>query len=81
MHESTIPHLPLEKLIALPVLVPPRQEQDSIVAFLMNLTDHESFERHYLSKFAQLKQGLMQDLLTGRVRVPIAEKQKVAADG
>ena len=30
-HESTIPHLPLEKLIALTVLVPRREEQDHIV--------------------------------------------------
>ena len=56
-----------------PVLCPPIEEQRQIVgrlsAFEKLLTD----ERAYQVKLQRLKTGLMQDLLTGRVRVPEAE--------
>jgi type I restriction enzyme S subunit len=68
-HESTIPHLPLEKLIALPMLLPPRVEQDHIVGRLRAIIAREQLESDYLAKAMRLKAGLMEDLLTGRVRV------------
>lgn len=73
-HESTIPHLPLEKLVSLPILLPPRQEQDLIVASVESSTHRERHEAAALEKLNSLRQGLMEDLLTGRVRVtPLLE--------
>lgn len=68
-HESTIPHLPLEKLVALPVLIPARDEQDYLVRALSALTHRAQIDRTYLDKAKQLKAALMKDLLTGRVTV------------
>ena len=74
-HESTIPHLPLEKLVSLPVLVPPRSEQDQIVASLRAVTSRERLEQDYREKLIWVKAGLTEDLLTGRVRAtPLLEK-------
>ncbi|MDE1193734.1 MAG: restriction endonuclease subunit S [Pseudomonas sp.] len=71
---STIKTIGLPFFKSYNVVVPPRYEQDQIVAILMtteqNLTDHSS----ELDKLKQQKVGLMDDLLTGRVRVtPLLE--------
>jgi hypothetical protein len=36
-------------------------------------------EKATLAKLQSVKRGLMEDLLTGRVRVPVVDAQKVAA--
>lgn len=71
---STIKTIGLPFFKSYNVVVPPRYEQDQIVAILMtteqNLTDYSS----ELDKLKQQKVGLMDDLLTGRVRVtPLLE--------
>ncbi len=58
-------------LKSLPVVAPDEKEQERIVA-LLEAADrkiHEEYER--LKKAEKLKRGLMQDLLTGRVRVKL----------
>jgi type I restriction enzyme S subunit len=82
-HESTIPHLPLEKLVALPVVIPPRDEQDCIVRTLGALTHRDRMDRAHLGKMEQLKGALMGDLLTGRVAIDeraVLGNVRVAAD-
>jgi type I restriction enzyme, S subunit len=78
-HESTIPHLPLEKLLTLPTLMPPRDEQDVIVSSIRSLIARIQNDEEQLNKLRHLKLALMHDLLTGRVRVPITDAPKVAA--
>lgn len=58
----------------MPTLVPPLAEQRAIVA-VMEMHEHRaSVEEANASKLRLLKQGLMEDLLTGRVRVtPLLE--------
>ena len=46
-------------------------EQEKIIIILSNADRIIELERIYLSKLIRLKQGLMQDLLTGKVRVQI----------
>ncbi|MHC1744960.1 MAG: restriction endonuclease subunit S [Syntrophobacteraceae bacterium] len=55
----------------LPLLVarPPLPEQERIVRAYDCLDEREQMECRRMTKFISLKQGLMQDLLTGRVRV------------
>jgi type I restriction enzyme S subunit len=81
-HESTIPHLPREKLVVLPVLMPPRKEQELIVDMLQALTTRDRINREYLRKNTRLKMGLMHDLLSGRVPVPCAttESKQIVAN-
>lgn len=53
-----------------PFLCPNLEEQQRIVDRVQSLQERKSTERTYQNKLHQLKIGLMQDLLTGRVRVP-----------
>jgi len=53
----------------LPVLVPPKPEQE-IIIFALNSQDISiQQEEAYLDKLKQQKKGLMHDLLTGKIRV------------
>jgi type I restriction enzyme S subunit len=70
-HESTIPHLPLEKLIKLPVLVPPEEEQERIVDRLRSTTDAEDNSEMACRHLRRVKDALLSDLLSGRVRVQV----------
>ena len=56
-----------------PVLCPPIEEQRQIVGRLSDFEKLLIDARAYQVKLQRLKTGLMQDLLTGRVRVPEAE--------
>lgn len=64
----------LVDLLAHPVALPPRCEQEAIVDVLTWHDARIARETEQASKLRLLKQGLMEDLLTGRVRVtPLLE--------
>jgi restriction endonuclease S subunit len=67
---TTIPHLPREQLLALPVLVPPREEQDQIVERLDMLRAREHAEESNTKTLRAAKDALTTALLTGELRVP-----------
>lgn len=56
---------------------PPLDEQKRIVRVANAYDSRIRTEEAYREKLKLLKQGLMDDLLTGRVRVPVAEKAAV----
>jgi type I restriction enzyme S subunit len=56
-------------LLEFPMPFPPRMEQDAIVAALTAPVNAGEVERRRVQHLERLKRGLMQDLLTGRVRV------------
>lgn len=60
----------LGQLRQTPVLLPERDEQDRIVDVIGTEFRRITSERAYRHKLQRLKNGLMQDLLTGCVRVP-----------
>lgn len=64
----------------LPVLWQPPEEQDRLVRVIEEHDERYAAEQATLAKLQSMKRGLMEDLLTGRVRVPIADAQKVAAN-
>ena len=66
---STIPHLTKERLQKLPLPVPPLAEQAEVVQQLDALWDQMQRGEEELKCLARLKSGLLQDLLTGAVRV------------
>ncbi|MHB1203254.1 MAG: restriction endonuclease subunit S, partial [Acidithiobacillus sp.] len=61
-----------------PVALPSPMEQERIEARIIVLNSYaDSLEQEH-AKLRQQKHGLMHDLLTGRVRVPVAETEKGA---
>jgi type I restriction enzyme S subunit len=72
--KTSIAHLTQEKLAAVPLLRPPGEEQDQIVCQILAEKIRAEAENDQLKKLHLLKSGLMDDLLTGRVRVtPLLE--------
>ncbi|MEH1860746.1 MAG: restriction endonuclease subunit S [Nostoc sp.] len=61
--------LNLQTIGALLIVVPPIQEQEKIVKIINTYNVRICTEEAYLNKLKLHKQGLMQDLLTGKVRV------------
>jgi type I restriction enzyme, S subunit len=59
------------QLKAFPVLTPPPAEQQQIVAQLSSAVSQQYSNEAALQQLLQLKRGLTQDLLTGRVRVSV----------
>jgi type I restriction enzyme S subunit len=59
------------KLGAVPVVVPPPDEQDSVCAILDQVSAEIGVNIDHGDKIRKVKAGLMQDLLTGRVPVAV----------
>jgi type I restriction enzyme, S subunit len=53
----------------IPIIIPPKIEQDKIVIILSNIDDKIDLQEQYKEKLEKLKKSLMQKLLTGEVRV------------
>lgn len=61
--------------------VPELPEQEQLVERMRSIDAQIEAEESHLGKLETVKSGLMHDLLTGRVRVPIAKDKKAAANG
>lgn len=59
------------------VVVPPLDEQDQILDLIVKFDEHIGAESLALGKLYQLRIGLMDDLLTGQVRVGVGEDAEV----
>jgi type I restriction enzyme S subunit len=69
--QTSIAHLTKEKLISIPLPVPPMEEQKMIVSILKSIAEKIEIRSKKLQKNKELKKALMQDLLTGKVRVKL----------
>lgn len=69
----TRPKITLSDFRRLLIALPPLDEQRAIAARVQTLTDRLTAELTSLLSLRTLKAGLMDDLLTGRVRVKLAE--------
>jgi type I restriction enzyme, S subunit len=67
--QTSIAHLTREKLAEVPMPVPQPDEQRAIVGVLSNMDANITALEHRLAKTRALKQGMMQELLTGRTRL------------
>ena len=70
-HGSTVPRILKPDILACPVPLPDPSEQDSIVTILDAHKVRIQAEEATSDKLRQVKRGLMDDLLTGRVRVTV----------
>lgn len=71
--QTSIAHLTKEKLISIPIPVPSIVEQESIVKVLKALSNRLKVAENKLEQNKKLKKALMQDLLTGKVRVKVED--------
>lgn len=71
LQTTSVAHLGAARFAALPFLRPSPEEQRRIDATRRKLVDRIAAERKQLEKLRSMKRGLMQDLLTGRLRVPV----------
>lgn len=65
---SSIAHLTREKLLKLPVIVPPIFEQETISQVFMRLDRRMELTEQLVAATLELKRGLVQHLLTGKRR-------------
>ncbi|MDC0551672.1 restriction endonuclease subunit S [Amylibacter sp.] len=63
--------LSLADIRALIIPVPPKREQENIKDLLLSIDGKVTAQKQKLSKTQSLKKSLMQDLLTGKVRVQV----------
>ena len=68
--QTSIAHLPKDKFETVPIPLPPtKPEQQAIAAILSDIdADIDALDAK-LAKARQIKQGMMQELLTGRIRL------------
>jgi type I restriction enzyme S subunit len=76
IHSTSQPAFGMEKIRDLNVLTPKPEERDRITEKLKKIDELFSKEHIKLSKLQSLKTGLMQDLLSGKVRVNNLMKEK-----
>ena len=68
---STRPKLTQSAMLQIPVPLPPLEEQRRIASILISIDDWIEVEKKRKELFERLKRGLMDLLLTGRVRVMV----------
>lgn len=73
---TSIAHLGADRFAKLLIAVPPLREQKAAVSLLDAASKKIVGEQRRLDKLQALKRGLMDDLLTGRVRVPLSEAER-----
>ena len=67
---SSIPGFNLTRLRSIEIELPPIQEQQKIVDALSDVENLEKSLRRLIAKKLAIMQGMMQQLLTGRIRLP-----------
>ena len=72
---DAVVHISAKALAAIEVLLPDEREQDAIAEVLSDMDAEIAALEARLEKTRDLKQGMMQALLTGRVRLPIPAEE------
>jgi type I restriction enzyme S subunit len=70
---DAVVHISSRALADIRLLLPPRREQDAIAAIVAEANGELSALRMRLAKVRAIKQGMMQELLTGRTRLKVPE--------
>ncbi|WP_343577090.1 restriction endonuclease subunit S [Mycobacterium sp.] len=68
--QTSIAHLPREKFVRMPLPLPSKAEQRRIGDVLQDADDLIATLQRLIAKKQAIKQGMMQQLLTGRTRLP-----------
>ena len=65
----------LRDLLTLKVVLPSKQEQTAIATILSDMDEEIQALEHRLTKTRQIKQGMMQELLTGKTRLVASQSR------
>lgn len=76
---STVKGIRLEQLTELPILLPAQEEQTAIASILSDMDAEIEHLEKKLTKYRLIKQGMMQELLTGRIRLLEENKKTKSA--
>lgn len=74
-----IPHLSKSEILTPLIALPPMEEQRQIAVALTSIDDGLATKEMKLHRVKELKKALMQDLLTGKVRVKVDQKEPAVA--
>ena len=66
---TSIKGVTTESVAAIELVIPEQTEQEAIVSVLLDMDNELEQCNHKLSKARQIKQGMMQQLLTGKIRL------------
>ena len=66
---GTIKHLNQNILVNFPVLMPSKKEQEAIGIYFENIDNLITLHQRKLEKVKKIKEGMMQQLLTGKIRL------------
>jgi type I restriction enzyme S subunit len=66
---DAVVHIHADSLSEIIVSIPEKNEQEAIAAVIKDFNDEIEQLEKKLSKYQQIKQGMMQELLTGRIRL------------
>lgn len=70
--KSSVDSVRREMIAEMPIYLPSVEEQKAIAAILSDMDNEIQALEQRLAKTHQIKQGMMQELLTGRTRLPIS---------
>ncbi len=76
---STIKTIGLAFFKELSIALPPIEEQRKIASVLLTLDDKIQKEKEYFDKLQEIKSGVMQNLLTGLVRVKVDKEEVITS--
>lgn len=68
---TTVPYMNKDNCESIPIIVPPVLEQSKITAILSSVQSCIEKDKYYRVNLAKIKEGLMQKLLTGKIRVKV----------
>jgi len=74
---SSVIHIYSNHLGSLKLSLPNKMEQEAIYQKIQSISEKISFEESTLSKYHQIKSGLMQDLLSGKVEVSVSKEEEI----
>ena len=69
--KTTVEHVNIEDIRKFRVAIPPIQEQKSISEKIQDVSRIIGLSKRYRVSLSNLKKGLMQKLLTGKIRVKV----------
>lgn len=75
--KSSVDSVRREMIADMLITLPPKEEQTAIATILSDMDKEIQTLQQRLAKTRQIKQGMMQELLTGRTRLPVAREQVV----
>ncbi len=77
---STFLEISKKDIQAITILVPTREEQDAIAQILSDMDAEIEMLERKLNKYQDIKQGMIKELLTGRIRLVTTVEEKTAVE-